>query len=108
MNWEEIFMPTVPIAEIFVRGTVIFFVIYALMHITGKRESGGHSLSDLLVVVLVAEAAAPGIYGDASGGGRQRHFNRNDSLLERRHRCDLLPCPCSTQTAQVEPLLAHH
>ena len=66
-NWGDVFLPSTPIAEILVRGTVMFLVIYALMRVTGKRESGAHSLSDLLVVVLVAQAAAPGMAGEARG-----------------------------------------
>jgi uncharacterized membrane protein YcaP (DUF421 family) len=38
-----------------------------MMRVTGKREGGAHSLSDLLVVVLVAEAAAHGMAGEARG-----------------------------------------
>src|SRR3712207_3334968 len=36
-----------------------------MMRVTGKREAGAHSLTDLLVVVLVAEAAAHGMAGDS-------------------------------------------
>jgi uncharacterized membrane protein YcaP (DUF421 family) len=68
-NWGDVFLPSTPVAEIFVRGTVMFLVIYALMRVAGKREGGAHSLSDLLVVVLVAEAAAHGMAGEASGIG---------------------------------------
>ncbi len=66
-NWGDVFLPSTSIVEIFVRGTVMFLAIYVLMRVVGKRESGGHSLSDLLVVVLVAEAAAHGMSGEASG-----------------------------------------
>lgn len=66
-NWEEIFSPSVPVAETLVRGTVMFLAIYVLMRVTGKREGGAHSLSDLMVVVLVAEAAAHGMAGESRG-----------------------------------------
>ena len=66
-EWGEIFRPSTPIAEIVVRGTVMFLAIFAMMRISGQRESGVHSLTDLLVVVLVAEAAAHGMAGEASG-----------------------------------------
>jgi uncharacterized membrane protein YcaP (DUF421 family) len=36
-----------------------------LMQIVGQRESGGLGLTDVLLVVLVAEAAAVGLHGDA-------------------------------------------
>ncbi len=64
-NWGELFQPSAPIAEIIVRGTVMFLALFALMRVTGKREAGSLSLTDLLVVVLVAEAAAHGMAGDS-------------------------------------------
>jgi uncharacterized membrane protein YcaP (DUF421 family) len=62
------FRPGAPIAETILRGTVMYLAIYALMRLGGKRESGAHSLTDLLVVVLVAEAAAHGLAGENSSG----------------------------------------
>ena len=66
-NWGDVFQPSTPIVETLVRGTVMFLAIYALMRVIGKREADVHSLSDLLVVVLVAQAAAPGMAGEARG-----------------------------------------
>ena len=66
-DWSELFSLTTPLLEILIRGTVMFFAIFALMRLTGKRESGVHSISDLLVVVLVAQAAANGMAGDSTG-----------------------------------------
>jgi uncharacterized membrane protein YcaP (DUF421 family) len=66
-DWGELFRLQTPVAEIVVRGTVMFLSIFALMRVTGKREAGGHSLTDLLVVVLVAEAAAHGMAGESRG-----------------------------------------
>lgn len=66
-NWSELFSLTTPLLEIFVRGTVMFLAIFLLMRVTGKRESGVHSISDLLVVVLVAQAAANGMSGEGTG-----------------------------------------
>ena len=67
IDWGAVFLPSTSIVEIFVRGTVMFLAIYALMRVAGQREAGGHSLTDLLVVVLVAQAAAHGMAGEASG-----------------------------------------
>ncbi|HEX6575124.1 MAG TPA: YetF domain-containing protein [Gemmatimonadaceae bacterium] len=64
---DDIFRLNTPLAEIFIRGSVMYLAIFFLMRVIGKRESGAHSLTDLLVIVLVAEAAAHGMAGDASG-----------------------------------------
>ncbi|WP_224242440.1 hypothetical protein [Hyalangium gracile] len=68
MDWAEIFRFSVPVGETLLRGTVMFLAIYAIARVAGKREAGAHSLTDLLVVVLVAEAAAHGMTGEAKGG----------------------------------------
>lgn len=52
--------------ESVVRGTVTFLVILLLMRAVGQRESGGLGITDVLLVVLVAEAAGPGLQGKAS------------------------------------------
>lgn len=66
-DWGEVFSPSVSILETFVRGTVMYLAIFVLMRIAGQREGGVHSLSDLLVIVLVAQAASTGMVGDTRG-----------------------------------------
>jgi len=63
----EAFRLNTPVTEILLRGTIMFLGISVMMRLTGKRESGVHSLTDLLVVVLVAEAASHGMAGEARG-----------------------------------------
>jgi len=64
-DWGELFRLSAPVAEILIRGTVMFLALFAMMRVVGKREAGAHSLTDLLVVVLVAEAAAHGMAGES-------------------------------------------
>ncbi|AZZ80376.1 hypothetical protein C5O27_04105 [Gordonia alkanivorans] len=63
MNWSSIFGFSVPVEESIVRGTVTFFVVFVLMRVVGQRESGGLGLTDVLLVVLMSEAAAAGLQG---------------------------------------------
>lgn len=65
MDWPSIFAPHVPLLEGFIRGTVTFLALLALMRLVGQRESGALGITDVLLVVLVAEAAAAGLHGDA-------------------------------------------
>ncbi|MDQ3896570.1 MAG: DUF421 domain-containing protein [Actinomycetota bacterium] len=60
---------TVPVPELFVRGTVTFLALLVLMRMVGQREAGGLGITDLLLVVLVAQAVAPGLQGDAESVG---------------------------------------
>lgn len=66
MNWLTIHAPSVSLAELVVRGTVIFLVLLALLRVVGQRESGGLGITDVLLIVLVAEAAAAGLHGEAT------------------------------------------
>jgi uncharacterized membrane protein YcaP (DUF421 family) len=63
-DWRALFKPDVPLLEIFVRGTVTYLALFALLRIVLKRQSGDVGLSDLLVVVLIADAAQNGMAGE--------------------------------------------
>ncbi|GAA4069738.1 DUF421 domain-containing protein [Actinomadura miaoliensis] len=65
MDWQSIFAPSVPLLEGFVRGTVTFLVLLVFLRLVGQREAGGLGITDVLLVVLVAEAAAAGLHGEA-------------------------------------------
>ncbi|MGV0627420.1 DUF421 domain-containing protein [Mycolicibacter minnesotensis] len=52
-----------PPLEIFVRGTVIYITIYAMLRVVLKREAGTNGITDLIVVVLIADAAQNGMSG---------------------------------------------
>jgi uncharacterized membrane protein YcaP (DUF421 family) len=57
LNWKQIFDPTVPLAEIFLRGTIVYLSLFILLRLVLKREAGTLAITDLLVVVLIADAA---------------------------------------------------
>lgn len=61
---ESIFALSMPVSEIAIRGTVMFLAVTVLMRIVGQRESGGLGLTDVLLVVLVADAAGAGLSGN--------------------------------------------
>ena len=63
LDWSTIFVPTLPIAEIFLRGTVIYLLLFGILRVL-RREAGAISVGDLLVVVLVADAAQNAMASD--------------------------------------------
>ena len=65
-DWGSMFQLATPVPELVVRGTVTYLMLLLLMRVVGQRESGGLGLTDVLVVVLVADAASAGLTGDAS------------------------------------------
>lgn len=57
VDWTRVFIPDTPLLEIFVRGTIVYLGLFVLLRIVLKRQSGAMGVQDLLVVVLVADAA---------------------------------------------------
>ena len=59
-DWQGMFVPRVGVGELVLRGTIMYLFILALMRVF-RREAGTLSIPDLLVVVLVADAAQNGM-----------------------------------------------
>ncbi len=60
MDWNSIFTPTIPLCEIILRGTIIYFSAFLLMRIS-RRGAGQIGITDLLIVVMLADAAQNGM-----------------------------------------------
>jgi uncharacterized membrane protein YcaP (DUF421 family) len=57
IDWPHVFLPSVALAELILRGSLIYLGIFALMRFVLKREAGPIGLPDLLMTVLIADAA---------------------------------------------------
>jgi uncharacterized membrane protein YcaP (DUF421 family) len=64
MHWSRVFDFSTPPLEVVVRGTLMYLSIFFILRIVFKRESGGSGITDLLVVVLIADAAQNGMSGN--------------------------------------------
>jgi uncharacterized membrane protein YcaP (DUF421 family) len=64
VDWEAVFVPHESLLEIFIRGTIMFFAMYALLRVF-RRQSGSVGIGDLLVIVVIADAAQNGMAGDS-------------------------------------------
>lgn len=60
IDWHEIFVPSVSPLELVLRGTIMYLAILAAMRVF-RRQTGSLNTADLLVVVLVADAAQNGM-----------------------------------------------
>jgi uncharacterized membrane protein YcaP (DUF421 family) len=56
VDWHALLVPTVSLLELVLRGSAMYLFVFAAMRLF-RRESGALSTADLLVVVLVADAA---------------------------------------------------
>ena len=63
IDWRAMFVPTGNLFELVLRATVMYLLILAGFRIF-RRDAGSLSVSDLLVVVLIADAAQNGMAGE--------------------------------------------
>jgi uncharacterized membrane protein YcaP (DUF421 family) len=57
VDWSGLFVPTYSLLEIFLRGTLTYLALFAVLRFLLKRQAGAIGIADLLVVVLIADAA---------------------------------------------------
>lgn len=61
VDWRGILEPKHALLELFLRGTVMYLVIFVLLRVVVRRQVGGIGMTDILVIVLIAEVAGNGI-----------------------------------------------
>jgi uncharacterized membrane protein YcaP (DUF421 family) len=59
----ELFMLSLPIGEIVLRGSVVYWFLFVLFRVVARRDIGAVGLADVLVVVLIADAAQNAMAG---------------------------------------------
>src|SRR3982750_427822 len=64
IDWNSMFVPTESILEILIRGTIMYLGMYSILRIF-RRQSGSIGVADLLVIVVIADAAQNGMAGDS-------------------------------------------
>ncbi|GMA16981.1 DUF421 domain-containing protein [Deinococcus metallilatus] len=64
IDWSKVFVPETPLLEIFVRGTLTYLALFLMLRFVLKRESSGLGITDLLVVVMIADAAQNAMAGN--------------------------------------------
>jgi uncharacterized membrane protein YcaP (DUF421 family) len=57
VDWNAVFVPALSLAEMALRGTLTYLALFALLRLMPNREIGSMSTADLLVIVLIADAA---------------------------------------------------
>jgi uncharacterized membrane protein YcaP (DUF421 family) len=63
IDWNDMFVPTRP-AEMILRGTVMYLALFGLLRVVLKRQWTGLGITDVLLVVLIADAAQNGMAGE--------------------------------------------
>lgn len=65
IDWKSAFTPDVPLLETALRGTLMYLGIFTLLRLVRRRQRGSLGVTDLLVVVLLAEASQDAMTGDS-------------------------------------------
>ena len=60
VDWTGLWVPTHSVAEIIIRGTLMYLGLFLLMRFAMKRQTGSFSLADVLLIVIIADAAQNG------------------------------------------------
>jgi uncharacterized membrane protein YcaP (DUF421 family) len=64
IEWAELLIPTHSLAEIMLRGTVMYLSLFLILRFVMTRQSSTIGIADILVVVLIADAAQNGFAKD--------------------------------------------
>jgi len=57
IDWTAMLVPEHSLVEIGIRGTIMYMVLFSILRFFMKRQSGVIGIADLLVIVLIADAA---------------------------------------------------
>ena len=60
IEWSELLIPTHSLAEIMIRGTVMYLALFLVLRFVMLRQSSTIGIADILVIVLIADAAQNG------------------------------------------------
>ncbi len=63
IDWVRLFNFSVSPAEIFIRGTVIYWFIFLLFRFLLRRDVGAIAIADVMLLVLIADAASNAMSG---------------------------------------------
>ena len=63
-DWQSLFGLSVPFAELVVRGSAMFLFLWLLFRVVIKRRVGAIGMADLLVLVIIADAAQNAMAGE--------------------------------------------
>lgn len=57
IDWQQLFIPKESLLELFLRGTAMYLILLVALRVLVRRHVGSMSLMDLLLMVLIADAA---------------------------------------------------
>lgn len=71
IDWHSVFVPAIGVAEVVLRGSIMYLCMLFILRFIGRRQAGSFGPADLLVVVMIADAAQNALgkdYGSVTEG----------------------------------------
>jgi uncharacterized membrane protein YcaP (DUF421 family) len=65
MNWGEMLIPQTSVFEVMIRGSIMYLLLFLALRYLMKRHAGQVGIADILVIVLISEAAQNAMVGEA-------------------------------------------
>jgi uncharacterized membrane protein YcaP (DUF421 family) len=57
IDWQALLVPQHSILEMMLRGTIMYVALFLILRFLTRRQFGQLGIADLLVIVLIADAA---------------------------------------------------
>lgn len=64
IDWETLFIPKSSLLELVIRGSIMYLMLFVMLRILVRRSVGTLGITDLLLIVLIADAAQNGMAGE--------------------------------------------
>jgi uncharacterized membrane protein YcaP (DUF421 family) len=64
VDWSQLFALSVPPLELVVRGSAMYLFLFVLFRLVVRRRVGSIGMADILILVIVADAAQNGMSGE--------------------------------------------
>lgn len=64
VDWQGVFIIDTPLLETFVRGTCVYIALFLMLRFVMKRQTGGIGVTDVLVIVMIADASQNAMAGE--------------------------------------------
>jgi uncharacterized membrane protein YcaP (DUF421 family) len=64
MEWSNLFAVHVPVAEIVLRGSAIYWLLFLIFRFVLRRDVGSVGVADILLLVIVADASQNAMAGE--------------------------------------------
>jgi|UPI0004B3725F hypothetical protein len=79
IDWQAMFSPEHSLIEIFLRGTMMSIVLFSILRFFMQRQSGVIGIADLLVIILIADAAQNTMANEYKSLKARFSFSRSSS-----------------------------